>query len=60
MNENRVTAADAPSDARGVAGGSIGLTATQTGGTTGGWAGGCCATTYDGQEHARLKCQARR
>src|SRR5262249_42181954 len=53
MNENRVTPADAASAGSGVAGGSIGLTATHEGGGAGGAAGGCCRTAASGAHAPR-------
>src|SRR5262249_55343026 len=55
MNENRVTPADAASAGSGVAGGSIGLTATHEGGGAGGAAGGCCRTAAGVADAARTR-----
>jgi hypothetical protein len=59
MNENLVTAADAASEGSGVAGGSIGFTATHArGGAAGG--GGCRAMTTADSPSARATLAARR
>ncbi len=53
MNENFVTDADAPSDASGVAGGSIGLTAAHGGAAGGDCTAGCCAISTAESANAR-------
>jgi len=53
MNENFVTDADALSDASGVSGGSIGVTAAQAVAAGGDCTAGCCATSIAESANAR-------